>query len=512
MTDRVGRVILIGAGPGDPGLITARGLRQLSTADVVVYDRGVTGLLRFARADAERIEVGAPAERPVAQDAISLLLVEKAREGHVVARLKWGDPFVFDSGGKEALFLRDQSVPFEVVPGIPAAIGATAYAGVPLTYPGSGDVVVFVRGFENETEMPLDVNWHALAALDGTIVCYANGRLASTVLQALLDHGRPPDQAAALIVAGTTARQHTITGTIATLAARTSDGRDAEPATLIVGEVASLRDHLRWFDDRPLFGRRIVITRSGEQAGDFAELLENVGAEAIEAPTFRIAPPDDPEALERAAASIDGYQWVIFEAANAVARFLSALVAGPRDLRALGGVSVCAVGPSTAELLTARGIKPDVVIPEVRGESVVDAIAAHGSLAGQRVLIIRPDHLREQLAVDLTRRGADVTDLVAYRTTAASPDSPDVQRLYGMLLDGRIDAVTFTSPASVRRFVDLIGAEQAVDLLNTTVVAAIGPVTAAAAEQLGIKTTIVPSTYTPEALVAAMAEHFAARV
>src|ERR1019366_3142702 len=159
MTDRVGRVILIGAGPGDPGLITARGLRLLSTADVVVYDRGVAGLLRFARADAERIEVGAPAERPLAQDAISLLLVEKAREGHVVARLKWGDPFVFDSGGKEALFLHDQGVPFEVVPGIPAAVGSTAYAGVPLTYPGSGDVVVFLRGFENETEVPLDVNW-----------------------------------------------------------------------------------------------------------------------------------------------------------------------------------------------------------------------------------------------------------------------------------------------------------------------------------------------------------------
>jgi uroporphyrinogen III methyltransferase/synthase len=397
------------------------------------------------------------------------------------------------------------------VPGVPAAVGATAYAGVPLTYPGSGDVVVFLRGFENETEVPLDVNWPALAALDGTIVCYVNGRLASTVLQSLLEHGRPADQAAALIFAGTTARQHTITGTIEALGARASDGRDAEPAMLVIGEVASLRDHLRWFDERPLFGRRIVVTRSGDQAAGFSELLENLGAEAIEAPTFRLAPPDDPEALDRAAASVDSYQWVIFEAAGAVVRFLAALVAGPRDLRALGAVSICAIGASTAELLTARGLKPEVVIPEVRVESIVDAIAAHDALAGQRVLIVRPDHLREQLATELTARGAEVTDLVAYRTTSASTDSPDVQRLYGMLLEGRIDAVTFTSPASVRRFVALIGEEQAADLLNTTVVAAIGPVTAAAAEQLGIKTTIMPETYTPEALVAALVDHFVVR-
>jgi uroporphyrinogen III methyltransferase/synthase len=511
MPDVLGRVLLIGAGPGDPGLMTVRGLRLLSTADVVVYDRAVAGLLRWARPDAERIEVGAPAERPLAQDAISLLLVEKAREGQVVARLKWGDPFVFDSGGKEALFLHAQAIPFEVVPGITAAVGASAYAGVPLTYPGSGDVVVLLRGHENETDAPLDVNWDALARLDGTIVCYASSRLAGTILEALLEHGRPADQAAALIYAGTTARQRTVTGTLVNLAQRISAAPDPEPATLVVGEVASLREHLRWFDERPLFGRRIVITRSREQAHEFVELLENLGAEAIEAPTFRLTPPEDPEALERAAASVDTYQWVIFEAANAVGRFLSALTTGPRDLRALGGVSVCAIGASTAELLLARGIKPEVIIPEIRLESIVDALGAHGSLAGQRVLIIRPDHLRDQLANELARRGADVTDLVAYRTTAASPDSSEVQRLYGMLLEGRIDAVTFTTPAAVRRFADLIGQEQAADLLNTTAVAAIGPVTAAAAAELGIQTTIVPESYTLEGLVAALVAHFSGR-
>jgi uroporphyrinogen III methyltransferase/synthase len=427
----------------------------------------------------------------------------------MVARLKWGDPFVFDSGAKEALFLHEQGVPFEVVPGVAAAVGVTAYAGVPLTYPGAGDAVVFVRGHEDEQDGTPDVDWNAIGRLDGTLVCYAGGRLVPRLLAALVEHGRPADEPAALIYRGTRATQATVTGTIESLRQRAAAGDlEPEPALLVVGEVTNLRDHLRWFDERPLFGRRVVVTRSSEQAQDLVEALENLGAQPIVAPTFRIAPPEDPEAVDRAAASIDKYRWVVFESATAATRLLAALTRGPRDLRALGGVSVCAIGPSTADRLAALGLKPDVVIPEFRVDAVSEALTAAGSLDGQAVLLVRPDHLRDVLAAELSRRGAVVTDLVAYRTQAESPDAPDVQEIYRLLLEGRIDAVIFTSPTGVQRFAALIGEEQAADLLSTTRVAAIGPVTAAAAIELGIHPAIVPESYTVEGLVRAVVEHF----
>jgi uroporphyrinogen III methyltransferase/synthase len=509
-----GRVFLIGAGPGDPGLISVRGLRLLGEADVVVYDRSVARTLRWARPDAERLEVGAPAESPIAQDAISLLLAEKAREGLTVARLKWGDPFVFDSGAKEALFLHEQGIPIEVVPGVPAAIGATAYAGVPITYPGGDDVVVLLRGREGAADAMPDVDWDALVALDGTLVCYTDTRLAGQVLGALIDHGAEADMPAALIHRGTLPTQSAVTGTIAELHAQvTADGSRSDVAILVVGKVASLREHLRWFDERPLFGRRIVVTRSHEQAQELVDRIENLGGQAIEAPTFRLGPPEDTEAVDRAAATIDDFDWVIFESANSVARFFSSLHRGPRDTRALGGVAVCACGPSTADRLAANGIKADVILPEFSAESIGDAIAAaaKGSIAGARLLVVRPDHLRDIVATDLARRGAAVTDLVAYRTAADPPESPVAQELYRQLLDGQIDAVTFTGPTAVRRFATLIGEEQAADLLNTTVVATIGPVTAAAAHELGVTTTVTGDTYDVDGLVDALVRKLGAR-
>lgn len=508
MTGHPGRVFIIGAGPGDPGLVSVRAVRLLAEADVVVYDRAAAGALRWVRPDAERIEAGAPAEQDTAQDALSMLVAEKARDGEVVARLKWGDAFVFDSGAKEALFLHEQGVPFEVVPGIPSAVGATAYAGIPVTYPGSGDALVLLRGDEGGADAVPEVDWNALGRLDGTFICHAGGRVVPTVLDALLAHGVPASETAALIYRGTLPSQQTVTGTLQEVLAAIAAAPDPEPALVVVGEVASLRNHLRWFDERPLFGRRIVVTRSHEQAQELVELFENLGAQAIEAPTFRLAPPDDPEAVDRAAASVDGYAWVVFESANAVGRFLSALTRGPRDLRALGPVWVCAIGPSTADRLTASGIKPDVIVPEFRVESVAEAIAAKSPLTDQRVLLVRPDHLRDVLAENLARHGATVTDLVAYRTTTESPDAPAVQDVYRMLLDGKIDAVTFASPTAVRQFANILGEEQAADLLRTTVVASMGPVTAAAAAELGIHTTVMPEAFTVEGLVAAVVKHF----
>ena len=508
-----GHVSVIGAGPGDPGLISVRGLQLLSRADVVIYDRAAASLLRWARADAETIEAGEPAEGSVAQDALSMLIADKAKEGRTVARLKWGDPFVFDSGGKEALFVHEQRIPFEVVPGIPAAIGASAYAGIPLSYPGSGDAIVLLRGSEHAADGLPDVDWSALSKIDGTIVCTVSGRQGASVIDALMSHGRAGDTPAALIYQGTLTTQRTVGGTIAELFAVLTEPAGQDIATLVIGEVANLRDHLRWFDVRPLFGKRIVITRSRDQARELADELERLGAQTIEAPLFQLAPAEDPEAIDRAAASADANQWIVFASANAVTKFFSALISGPRDMRALGNVSICAIGPTTIERLEARGIKADVAVPEVRVDVIVEALSAAGntagSLDGQRVLIVRPDYLREGLATELARHGATVTDLVAYRTAAASSESAEAQDIYRQLLEGRVDAVTFTSPTAVRRFVDLIGSDQAADLLNTTVVAALGPVTKEAAEQLGITTSIVAKSFTVDALVGALVAHFA---
>src|SRR6516225_4976778 len=351
------RVFIVGAGPGDPGLITVRGLRLLEAADVVVYDHQVhPRLLRAAHAAAEKIDVGPAAPRPLDQDAISLLLVEKAREGKRVVRLKWGDPFVFDSGGKEALFLHEQQVPFEVVPGVPATIAAPSYAGIPVTYPGAGDVMALIRGYEGGGDDTPKVDWQRLAGVDGTLVCYAGAKQIGSIAGALLAHGRPSEESAALIYSGTTAAQETITGTLADIAAR---ARPSDPAMFVVGRVAGLREHLRWFDDRPLFGRRIVVTRSREQAGELVDLLEERGAEPIVAPTIRIAPPEDTHALDRACANAASYDWLVFTSANGVDAFLGRLVAA-FDIRELKGVRVCAVGASTADRIERYGIRVDL--------------------------------------------------------------------------------------------------------------------------------------------------------
>src|SRR5687767_4431535 len=350
-------VFIVGAGPGDPGLISVRGQRHLEAADVVVYDHQVHArLLRSARPGAEKIDVGPAAPRALDQDAISLLLVEKAREGKTVVRLKWGDPFVFDSGGKEALFLHEQQIPFEVVPGIPATIAAPAYAGIPITYPGSGDIVTLVRGHEAETDEAPNVDWQRVAGLDGTLLCYAGARQIGAIASALLSNGRSAEESAALIYAGTTAAQHTIVGTLGTIVER---AREHQAAMLIIGAVAGLREHLRWFDDRPLFGRRIVVTRSREQAGELVEMLEERGAEAIQAPTIRIGPPDDMAALDRACADAGGYDWIVFTSANAVDTFMGRLLA-TCDIRDLKGVRLCAIGPSTAQRLAGYGMRVDL--------------------------------------------------------------------------------------------------------------------------------------------------------
>ena len=501
-------VVIVGAGPGDPGLITVRGQRHLEAADVVVYDHQVHArLLRSARHDAEKIDVGPAAPRPLDQDAISLLLVEKARENKTVVRLKWGDPFVFDSGGKEALFLHEQGVPFEVIPGIPAAIGVPAYAGIPITYPGGGDVVTLVRGHEAGTDTAPKVDWARLAGLDGTLLCHASAGQIGSIANGLLSNGRSPDECVALVYGGTMPSQKTVVGTLGDIVGRALDG---QPAVMVIGPVANLREHLRWFDDRPLFGRRIVVTRSREQAGELVEMLEDRGADAIQSPTIRIAPPDDFAPLDEAAAAAGAYDWIVFTSANGVDAFMGRLLA-LSDVRELKGVRLCAIGTSTAHRLARYGLRADLMPDESRTEGVFEALQAAGPLNGTRVLLPRADIARETLPDHLREAGAEVADVIAYRTVLAGGDRDDDHDIYRMLLDREIDAVTFTSASTVKNFAKIFGADQAADLLNAIVVASIGPVTAEAAEQLGIHTTVMPKKYTIPDLVDALVEHFAAQ-
>jgi uroporphyrinogen III methyltransferase/synthase len=502
-------VYLIGTGPGDPGLMSIRGLDALSHADVVLYDHLVhPRVLRFARQDAEKIDVGSAAPQPLDQEAICYLLAEKAREGKTVARLKWGDPFVFDRGGPEALFLHEQGVTFEVVPGIPAAVAAPGYAGIPVTYPDGGDTLTFVRGHEDQSATMPDVDWAALARLGGTVVSYAGPRQLPEIIKAALAHGFEREESAAVIYDGTLPTQETLDGTLQDLAE--SKALQHKPGILVIGRVAALRQHLRWFDARPLFGKRIVVTRSRDQAADLIESLEALGADPIEAPMIRIAPADDLQPLDAAVRDAGSYDWIVFTSPNAVDAFMRRLDAGPGDIRDLKGVKICAVGPATAARIRKRGISPDLQPDEYRSDAIAPALAAHDTrdVRGQRVLLPRADIARETLPDDLRKAGADVTDVVAYRTVPADTERDGDPDIYRMLLEKRIDAVTFTSASTVRNFVRALGPEQAVDLLRTTAVASIGPVTAQAAEQLGITTTIMPAEYTIPALVEAIVEYF----
>jgi uroporphyrinogen III methyltransferase/synthase len=503
-------VYLIGAGPGDPGLITVRGLERLKRADVVIYDHLIpVQLLKQARSDAELIDVGGAAPQPMAQEAISLLLGEKAREGKVVARLKWGDPFVFDRGGEEALFLHEQQIPFEVIPGIPAGIAVPAYAGVPVTYPGGGDTITLVRGYEDESRTVPDIDWASLARLEGTVVCYVGARQLTAVLEALVEHGWPADDHAVIVYNGTLTSQETWAGTIAELLDRVREQPRRDPAILVVGRVTGFREHLRWFDARPLFGRRVLVTRPRDQSAELVERLTAQGAEAVEAPMIRILPPDDPGPLLRAAADPAVFDWIVFTSANAVESFMTALLDGERDLRALKGPRLCTVGTATAERLARYGIKVDLVPDEFRAEAVTAALAHDVALDGSRVLLPRSDISRDVIADQLRDRGALVTDVVAYRTVIEESPREDEPDIYRMLLEGQIDVVTFTSASAVRNFVKVFGTEQAPDLLRHTVVASIGPVTGEAAAQLGITVAVQPATYTVDALVEAIAAHFA---
>ncbi len=507
-----GRVVLVGAGPGDPGLLTLRGQRWLAAADIVVHDYLVDRrLLASARADAEIISVGrshGDGER-MTQARIEELLVTHAAAGRLVVRLKNGDPFVFGRGGEEAEALRRAGIPFEVVPGVTSAIAAAAYAGIPVTHRDHASVLTIATGHQAwapgaaAPDVP-NLPWEALARQGGTLVFVMAVRQLAGVLGALVDAGLDPATPAALVQRGTLGTQRTVEGTAATLAGRVRAAGIVPPAVLVVGTVVSLRERVRWFEERPLFGRRVVVTRPREQAGDLARSLEDAGAEVVLFPTIALAPPPDPAALDRAVAAAGSYDWVVFTSTNGVRAFFARFAAQRRDVRELAPVRLAAIGPETAAELERRMLRPAIVPREFRAEGLLEALAGE-NLRGRRVLLPRAAGARGLLPETLTARGAVVDEVLAYR--AIPPPDADVAGLRAALARGAIDALTFTSSSTVRHFVELVGRD-GVRALGPAVVACIGPITAETAREHGLPVHVCPADYTAAALAAALVQYF----
>lgn len=501
-----GKVYLIGAGPGDPGLFTLKGKRCLEEADVVVYDYLANPrLLRYAKPDAERIYVGKQAgQHTLPQEEIGRLLVARAGDGKMVARLKGGDPFIFGRGGEEAEELAAARIPFEVVPGVTSAVAAPAYAGIPLTHRDFTSTVAFVTGHEEPTKEETGIAWDKIATGIGTLVFFMGVGQLPEIVAKLTRHGRSPLTPAAVIRWGTRAEQDVVTGTLADLAVK---GRGMKPpALIVVGEVVALREKLRWFEALPLAGKRVLITREREQASSFAQVLEAAGAEVVEFPTITFVPPESWAPLDAAIGRLREYQWVIFTSANGVRFFWERLQRAGRDVRDLFGITVCAIGPATAASLQTLGVRADIVPTEFRAEALVEAVAAAvgaEGLQGSRVLLTRAAEAREVIPEELTRRGAQVDVVPAYRTVKSAQDP---EELRAMLRDGKIHAVTFTSSSTVRHFLDLVG-EETRELLKGVVVASIGPITAETAARHGIVNHIMPEDYTIPALADALIKH-----
>ena len=484
-------VYLVGAGPGDPALLTLRGAEVLAGADVVVYDRlSVASLLDLAPAAAERISVGKQPGGPrTSQDDINALLVARGRAGQQVVRLKGGDPFVFARGGEEAAALASADVDFEVVPGITAAVAVPAYAGIPVTMRYSSTSFTVVTGHEDPAKGEGSVNWEAVAALGGTVVVLMGAARCRTICDRLIAAGMAPDTPAAAVQWGTRPNQHTLRATLATLA----DHHPQPPATIVIGEVASA--DLAWFEDRPLFGRRIVVTRAQPQAAEFAAKLRQRGAEAIELPAIAFEPPGDPDRLAQAADEVGSYDWVVFTSPTGVARFFEQL----RDARSLGGVQVAAIGPGTAAALAERNVVADLIPEQYVAEALLEALSDEvGSDGPGRVLIPRAETARDVLPDGLAAAGWEVDVVPAYRTVAPAPD-PDAAAL---LADAEV--IAFTSSSTVANFIDAHGPDAAPD-----VVATIGPITTTTAHNRGLEVTIEATEHTVDGLITALEGFFA---
>ncbi len=493
-----GSVVLVGAGPGDPGLITVRGVEALRSADAVVYDYlAAPDLLRYARNGAELHYVGKRAgQHTLRQGEINRLLVELATAGRRVVRLKGGDPFVFGRGGEEIEALVQAGIPFGVVPGVTSAISVPAYAGIPVTHRGLASSFTVITGHEDPTKPNSVLDWSALARVDTLVVVMGVGNLGPIVAE-LIRNGKPSTTPAALIERGTVGVQRTVTGVLDDIVDRALATGIQAPAIAVIGDVVGLRSRLAWFDLKPLHGLRILVTRTRDQAGKLSAALRASGAEPVECPLIETVPPADWTPLDAAIERLPTFDWVVFTSANGVEAFWGRLELAELDARALAGCRIAAIGPATAAALAARGLRADWVPDEHVAEAVAEGI---GEVRGLRVLLARAEKARPVLAERLSEAGAIVEEVTAYRTVRPAGLGADLRERLG---EG-VDVVTFTSSSTVQHFVEALGAGEAAQALDGVSIACIGPITAETARRYSLTPSCVATEYTIDGLVQAL--------
>ena len=483
---------LIGAGPGDPSLITVKGQKILARADVILYDHLASErLLDVAPPQAEKIYVGKKrAKHEVTQEEISALMIDRANRGLTVVRLKGGDPFIFARGGEEMEALASAGVPFEIVPGVTTPLGIAAYTGVPLTHREHSSAVTFVTGHNVEA-----IDWSKIGASE-TIVLFMGLVNFPAIARALIEKGRSPDTPAMAVRWATRPDQETIVGTLETLPQRLNDAGMKPPATIVIGEVVALRHQFNWYERLPLFGQRIVVTRDRLQAGDLADPLEALGAEALLLPAIEIRDPSNPKPLDDAITRLESYDWLIFTSANGVRYFVDALDKSPRDLRSLKS-RICAIGPATKAAVEALHLKVDLMPKEYVAESLLEAFAEE-SLQSSRILLPRAAVARDLIPMELERRGATVDVVETYQTVVPAGLAEHARAI----LDRKPHWFTFTSSSTVTNFIAAAGREA----LGKIKVASIGPITSATLREHDIQPTVEARPHTISGLVQALSE------
>ena len=501
-----GHVFLVGAGPGDAKLLTLRGKECLEQADVVLYDHLPNSELWIpAPRHAERIYVGRKGRKAYQDQAeINALLITKAREGKRVVRLKGGDPFVFGRGGEEAECVAQAGIPFEVVPGVTAAVAVPAYAGIPVTHRTLASTVAFVTGHEDPEKPVSAMEWPRFASAEGTLVFLMGMKNLPHIIERLIKEGKHSSTPIALIQWGTYARQRTVVGTLTDIVAKATAAGITPPTVIVVGEVVRLRDRLNWCESRPLFGKAVLVTRPRAQAPVMSNLLAALGAEPVECPTLEICPPDSYEAVDRAIEHLSSYHWVIFTSVNGVQAFMTRLHAGGKDARSFGGIRICCIGPKTKEELLEWGLTADVVPRDFQAEGILAALGDR-DISGNRILIPRAKVAREILPEQLQEMGARVDVVTAYQ---ALPPAIDVERIRQRLEHREIQYLTFTSSSTVRNFCQLFpDRRELVSLVKETVVSCIGPITARTVEEEGLTVDVMASENTVPSLVQAIVAH-----
>jgi uroporphyrinogen III methyltransferase / synthase len=511
---RSGKVYLIGAGPGDPALITLRAVEVLGRCDVVLYDAlAHPSLLEHMRPDAKAIFVGKRGhEYSEPQESINRMLLEHARAGEIVGRLKGGlkggDPLLFGRGGEELVALAEAGIPYEVVPGISSPVAASAYAGIPLTHRDVASSVLFLTGTAREGMGPDGHDWKRLATRAGTICLLMAMKRLREIAQSLIDHGRPASTPTAVIQWGSRPDQRTVTAPLDRIADAVEEARLGTPALVIVGQVVEMRERLRWFDNQPLFGKRVLVTRPRRQAPELCRKLRERGAEPLLHPTIEIRPADDPSLLREAVDAASTYDWVVFTSDNGVEHFFSVLEASGRDARAFGKALIAAIGPSTAQALAKKGVRADLVPPAYKGEELAEAVLAscrERKIVSPRVLLPRAKVARDVFPEAIRAAGGNIDVVTAYETHAPSDEA--AQAIRTVLVEGNIHVITLTSSSTAENLSCILGAELP-RLLAGKVVASIGPVTTATARRLGIDVAVTADEFTVPGLIDALERYF----